>query len=406
MKLWICMLALSLWGCAPASKPAPSQSVRPAPPTMGIEAAQVQRKLVTPQVSVSGTLISDRRVELASAASARVDEVYGEVGQFISQGTVVVRLRPIVVERQKRVSQAQYMERAYQSGVLDTRGALRKPEQVPDIRKSRGNLDYYAKNYQSRLELRREELVSDQDVTDALHNYNNAKADYESALQNYRQSVAQVSAGRVEVEVEAEKAADYVITAPFDSYVLERKVAVGTYANQGQAVGMTLVSASPLFAQLEVPQQQATLLHPGERVKLHCDARPSQNLTAHVERVSPSADQETRTISVQARVQSPPSWLKPGMFVTAQLETAREQEVLFIPDAAVLTLAGKSYVYVLQAKGPLWQPQKRSVQVGRSQDDWVEVRGLSAREWVAASDLTSLHAETAVKISRELRSQP
>ncbi len=373
---------------------------------MGIEAAQVERKLSTPQVSISGTLVSDRRVELASAASARVDEVYGEVGQFLPRGTVVVRLRPLTVERQKRVSQAQYLERAFQSGVIDNRGTLRKPDQVPDIRKSKGNLDYYAKNYQSRLQLRRDELISDQDVTDALHSYNNAKADYEGALQNYHQSVAQVTAGRIEVEVEAEKAADYVITAPFDSYVQERKVTVGSYANQGQPLGMTLVSASPLFAELEVPQQQGPLLHTGERVQIQCDARPSQNLTAYVERVSPDADQETRTISVQARLQSPPSWLKPGMFVTAQLQTARPEEVLRVPDAAVLTLGGKSFVYVLQQKGSLWHPQKRSVQVGRSQDDWVEVRGLSARQWVAASDLTSLQPGTAVKISRELRPQP
>lgn len=403
-RLWL--LALSLWGCAPQPKPAPPQTARPAPPILGIEAAQVEGKLTTPQVSVTGTLISNRRVELASAASAQVDEVYGEVGQFIPQGTVVVRLRPVAVQRQTRVSQAQYLERAYQAGVIDTKGKLRTPDQVPNIRKNKGNLEYYRKNYQSRLKLRQDELISDQDVTDALHNYNNAKADYESSLENYHQSVAQVTAGRVEVEVEAEKAADYIVTAPFDSYVQERKVTVGTFANQGQALGMTLVSASPLFAELEIPQQQATLLRQGQHVQIHCDARPSQNLTAFVERVSPNANQDTRTIDVQARVESPPSWLKPGMFVTAQLQTAQAKEVLRVPDAAVLTLGGKSFVYVLKPQGPMWQPEKRSVQVGRSQDDWVEVHGVSRKEWVAASDLTSLQPGKTVKISRELRSQP
>lgn len=406
MKARLWLIALSLWGCSPKPEPTPSPTARPAPPPLGIEAAQVERKLTTPQVSVTGTLVSDKRVELAAAVSAPVDEVYGEVGQFIPKGTVVVRLRKIAVTRQTRLSQAQYLERAYQAGVINTKGDLRKPDQVPNIRKNKGNLEYYSKNYQSRLKLRQEELISDQDVTDALHNLNNAKADYESSLESYHQSVAQVTAGRVEVEVEAEKAADYVVVAPFDSFVQERKVTVGTFANQGQALGMTLVSASPLFAELEIPQQQASLLHQGQRVQIHCDARPLQNLTAYVERVSPNANQDTRTIDVQALVESPPPWLKPGMFVSAKLQIAQPKEVLRVPDAAVLTLGGKSFVYVLKSQGPLWQPEKRSVKLGRSQDDWVEVDGLSSKEWVAASDLTSLQPGTLVKISRELRSQP
>jgi len=405
MKRHLCLAALLLMGCSKV--PPPAATATPASAyVLGIEAAQVVRQSISPKVAVTGSVVADRRVDLASSASGLVESVSVELGQFVSQGQVLVRLRPAEVERQTRLSQAQYLERAYQSGVLSPKGSLRQPADVPSIRKAKGNLEYYKRHYESYLELRKDELISDQQVTDALHDYTNAKADYEASMESYHQAVAQVKMGQVEVDVERSKGVDYVVKSPFDGYVQERKVSVGSYASQGQPLGLVLVSASPLFAELEVPQQYAGQLRLGQAVELTCDAYPGKTLRAHVERVSPDADPATRTLAVQARLQDMPRWLKPGMFVKAGLQVEAPREQMLVPDASVLTLQGKSHVFVLKPQGEQWVARRLPVEVGKSSDDWVEVKGLSALERVAASDLTSLEDGSLVKISKEIRQTP
>lgn len=405
MKLQCSLAALLLLGCSPSHPPAPLATPT-SPYVLGIEAAQVKRQSLAPQVALTGSVVADRRVDLASSASGLVDSVSAELGQFVSEGQVLVRLRAVDVERQTQISQAQYLQQAYQSGVITPNGSLRKPADVPDVRKAKGNLDYYKQHYESYLQLRKDELISDQQVTDALHDYTNAKADYEASLERYHQAVAQVRVGQVGVEVERSKKVDYVVTAPFDGYVQERKVSVGSYASQGQPLGLVLVSASPLFAQLEVPQQYAGQLRLGQAVQLTCDARAGQRLQAHVERVSADADPTTRTLAVQARLQSPPPWLKPGMFVKANLQVESPREQMLVPDASVLTLQGKSHVFVLKPHGEKWEVRRVQVEVGKSHQDWVEVKGLQSRDRVAASDLTSLADGSLVKISKEIRETP
>ncbi len=240
MKRHLCLAALLLMGCSKV--PPPAATATPASAyVLGIEAAQVVRQSISPKVAVTGSVVADRRVDLASSASGLVESVSVELGQFVSQGQVLVRLRPAEVERQTRLSQAQYLERAYQSGVLSPKGSLRQPADVPSIRKAKGNLEYYKRHYESYLELRKDELISDQQVTDALHDYTNAKADYEASMESYHQAVAQVKMGQVEVDVERSKGVDYVVKSPFDGYVQERKVSVGSYASQGQPLGLVLV---------------------------------------------------------------------------------------------------------------------------------------------------------------------
>ena len=399
-------LGLFLVGCQAPSGPKSSATPKAAAYVLGVEAALPALEKVAQTLKLSGTVVADRSVDLAAPVSGRVTEVNAVIGERVVAGQLLVRLSPVEVERKMEKDVATAQQQASQSGLLAPDGKIRPAQQVPNIRKSLSGLDYAKQKYQNYVKMRQEELVSDQQVTDAYHDYMNAKNDYEAALENYRTGIAYLSSNQVDVTIDRERLADYLVQAPYDAYVQECKVSLGAYSNQGQPLGLKLVSAHPLYVQLDVPQQHAAELGQGQSVKVTCDAQPNRELRAVVERVSPIANQQTRTLSMQARLQGAPEWLKPGMYVSASLAVKRPQERLLIPESAVLTQQGKSVVFTLQAEDQLWRVHQQTVQIGPSHQDWVEVKGILPKQWVIASDLASLQDGIQVKIARETRFRP
>jgi RND family efflux transporter MFP subunit len=399
-------LGLFLVGCQAPSGPKSSATPKAAAYVLGVEAALPALEKVAQTLKLSGTVVADRSVDLAAPVSGRVTEVNAVIGERVVAGQLLVRLSPVEVERKMEKDVATAQQQASQSGLLAPDGKIRPAQQVPNIRKSLSGLDYAKQKYQNYVKMRQEELVSDQQVTDAYHDYMNAKNDYEAALENYRTGIAYLSSNQVDVTIDRERLADYLVQAPYDAYVQECKVSLGAYSNQGQPLGLKLVSAHPLYVQLDVPQQHAAELGRGQSVKVTCDAQPNRELRAVVERVSPIANQQTRTLSMQARLQGAPEWLKPGMYVSASLAVKRPQERLLIPESAVLTQQGKSVVFTLQAEDQLWRVHQQTVQIGPSHQDWVEVKGILPKQWVIASDLASLQDGIQVKIARETRFRP
>jgi cobalt-zinc-cadmium efflux system membrane fusion protein len=83
------------------------------------------------------------------------------------------------------------------------------------------------------------------------------------------------------------------------------------------------------------------------------------------------------------------SW-RPGTYVTAEVDVSRDDVAVRVPKAAVQTVEGKSVVFVRTPEGF----EKREVELGRSDDDAVEVAsGLKAGDELAVGNTFLLKAE-------------
>ena len=326
-------------------------------------------------------------VNVTSEASGRVSEVWVELGQPVSKGQALFRVDTINTERQLAVDRANLDESLARLGMDSPNSQLLPRNEVPSVQKAKSVLDDAYQSYSDYLALRDQDLVSDVQLSEQRKNYLSAKADYEDALLQVNQNLAQVRSAQATMAQHRESLTQAVVTSPIDGLVQERLLSPGNSVQQGGASGVVIVGLER-NVDLEVPQVQLSVVSPGRRLQFSSDAFPQRKLWAVVSRVSPVANPRTGTVMVRAQVLPPPVWLVPGLTVKAQLQTRAPQSLLMVPQESVLSVAGKSQVFTVKESRIKAIP----VTLGEVKAGDVQVRGpLHKGDLVVVSDLPALH---------------
>ncbi len=389
------ILALMLLTGCPTGKPKtprPSPSASATPSAAKVDVARAVTRSIARDLSMPGTVAAEGAVNLAAEGSGKVLELYVDMGDFVRKGEVLARIDSDDLQMQIKTARAQLDETRAESFLYWPDGSPRDPADVPGVRKAKAAMDNAHQKYEEYRQLRAEELISDQNLADIREQYLQAKADYETALEKLEQARAAIAVSQAQYEEVARRTRYYTLTAPMDAIVQQCGLNQGDVVTAGHTTDLVLVSMSPLLITLDVPQRYAAELRVGETLRFTCDASPRSNLRATVRRLSPVALTDSRAIPLQAVVESPPRWLRPGMAVKVWLRTEAPQLQVMVPDGAVLTQDEVSTVFVLEPSGAKeYVARQRTVKTGLSKQNWVEVEGVKADELVAASDLVGLH---------------
>ena len=218
-------------------------------------------------------------------------------------------------------------------------------------------------NFSNGQMLVKDDVIAQLDSQQAQAQVNKAQASFRSAQQKYErykqlsaQGIANIS--RQELDDQranldtakaelAEKQADLdqlSIKAPFTGILGEFKYNQGDYINAGDTL-VDLVNKTQLLANYNIPQNYLSDLKKGQRASISVRAFPDETFTGTVNFISPTVDDSTRTVTVQALVPNPDQKLLPGMFVKVNQEVGTEDNVLVVPDQAVLADVKGYYVF-------------------------------------------------------------
>jgi RND family efflux transporter MFP subunit len=317
-------------------------------------------------IEATGSFSAQESSDVAPEASGRVVATPVDVGQFVKQNQVLVRLRG--VDAGLRVDEA--------------RAAVSRAEASIKLAESQDALaQQTAQRYAALLatgDVSR--IVADQARTQAettVQNVNTARA-------TLAQAVAQLAL--------AEKAvADVVVAAPFSGFISERKVSVGEYVQPSTAV-VTLLKIDPLRLQLAIPGVQANQIAVGQSVSATADAFSNQTFTGRVTAVNPQISAESRSFTVEATVPNPQALLKPGMFAVATIDQGRTTRALLVPRRAVVedTNTNSYRVFVIDKDNRV---RIRVVQLAaRQHGDVIRIlTGVEETDRVATSNLADLY---------------
>lgn len=182
------------------------------------------------------------------------------------------------------------------------------------------------------------------------------------------------------------------IRAP-KSGTVEQKLYNENERVEGGAELFVLADTSRLWleADLREPQWTALALGPGQEIKATSPALPDETLKAKVVRMGREVDPLTNAIQLVASVENPYGRLRPGLFVQVELPLGEITSQIVVPESAVTTHAGETFVFVT-ADAHLFV--RRDVRLGKSQDGWTEViAGLSPGEQIATSGVFMLKSE-------------
>jgi RND family efflux transporter MFP subunit len=389
----VVMLSATLCGCSRSDVAEAGGSDRPAKP---VAVTPVQRDPVRRSVDVVGTLTAVDQVTVSSEADGTVRAILADLGDRVTAGQVLVRLDN---ERQQYAFQQQQAALARtlaQYGATDPRN-LPEPENTPDVRRAIAELAQAKSSFNRASELSKREVLSKQDFDDAQVGLQTKQAGYEVALQNARNLRASIQASEAAMKLAERQLRDTEIRAPFDGYIEKRLINLGELVKEQMPV-MAIVRLDPLKATAEIPERMAPWIDDGRPVELHVDAYPGRAFTGKVTRISPAVNTTTRAFPFEAVVPNADGALKPGTFARIHVESAKVDEVLTLPFAALQYRYGVNRVFVVSGD----KLEMRELQVGERLGDRIEVTGgVKPGERVALTDVETLNGGELVTVTKQ-----
>ncbi len=297
----------------------------------------------TPRLSAVGTLKAVNGADLAFEVSGIVDEIFFQDGDDVEQGEVILRLRA--------------------DDELAKLRALEAAERLAEVTHNRTQA-----------------LKQSQAVSQATLDTN------EAALANAR---AQVAQQRAVLEKK-------VLRAPFSGRLGVRSVDIGQYVSSGTTV-VTLQSLDPIFADFFIPQQNLDRLQEGQPVRAAVDTYPGNTFEGVVSAINPKVEASNRNVQVRATLQNTDQKLFPGMYVTVDVDAGAVQNVIAVPQMAVIYNAYGDAVFILDENGSDESGEKRYtarqefVTLGETRGDMVAVTtGIQEGELVVTAGNTKL----------------
>ncbi|PKP63093.1 MAG: efflux RND transporter periplasmic adaptor subunit, partial [Alphaproteobacteria bacterium HGW-Alphaproteobacteria-9] len=182
------------------------------------------------------------------------------------------------------------------------------------------------------------------------------------------------------------------ITAPSSGAITMLAVRRGMSVVSGQTLA-EITALNPVWLEAAVPESQAGDVSIGQTVRAALTAYPGEMFSGRITAILPSAQADSRTLTVRAELPNPGLRLRPGMFAQVTL-SPEPRDALLIPAEAVIRTGRRNLVMLAQGKGGFLPAE---IRIGREANGQIEVlAGLAAGEQVVVSGQFLLDSEASL----------
>ncbi|MGD9682647.1 MAG: efflux RND transporter periplasmic adaptor subunit [Candidatus Obscuribacterales bacterium] len=388
--------------------------------TVSVEPAQV--RALERHLKVTGSISArDPLTVGAETGGLRVETVNAEEGDFVYKGQVLATLNSSLLEAElareeahlagarasldKTIQPNRPMDIARLKFAVEHADAVISQEEA-NIERAKANLLNAQHTTRRYRELRKEGAVSAEDLDNRETAERTAGADLTNAEEKLRAArfmksqaseqlklaveggsredigMAKASVMENEATIAHIKAqiAQTRIKAPTDGWIVERKVQQGDTSQINQYL-FTIVKNNQLEVRAEIPEQDLSLIEPGQEVVFTSTAIPHKTLTGRVREISPLINRDTRMARARIDIPFDRDWL-PGLFVSGTVDLGQSR-TLTVPSVSVIDKDGRKIVFVLEKDSKVYS---RAIKTGERTGDLVEVTaGLKAGEKVVTA---------------------
>jgi multidrug efflux pump subunit AcrA (membrane-fusion protein) len=195
------------------------------------------------------------------------------------------------------------------------------------------------------------------------------------------------------------------VYAPVSGMVVSNPISVGSTVSTASAL-LTIATAGSLEIEAMVPEREVGQLRVGLPAEVRLEAFPGEIFRAEVVKLSPVVDPASRTKNITLRFVREDTRINSGMFARIKLNTRTYQNVVSIPQDAVVENRGVPVVFVLAgaAGGGTGQVSMREVSIGVTVDGEAEIKGgLEAGNKVIVQGQQFLTDGAAVRVLGDIR---
>jgi multidrug efflux pump subunit AcrA (membrane-fusion protein) len=375
------------------------------PATVDVTTATAIMRELPRFFEATGSLAGDQQTDVAPSIAGKVVAIGVDLGSYVKQGQMIVRLDDVDSKLRVQQAQAQLEQAKAALRQAEEKAGLRPgqafdPNKVPEVASARVALELAEKNLR-----RSEKLIESGDISRSFYDQQKAQHDqlkeqYESALSLARQNYAAVMTARANVANAesqlgiAKRNLSYALVfSPIDGYVAQRDADLGEYVSPTSKVA-TIVRINPMRIRIDIPEQAIPEVKIGQSVSMTTSAWPDKNFSGRIARISPNVTPNSRTLTVEAEIENNNGVLKPGQFATVRILQTRSEPATLVPARAVKTESGVSRVFVIKDG----HAQQRLVQLGQVESDLVEIKsGVAEGEQVATSNVEQLSDGMAIR---------
>jgi len=245
-------------------------------------------------IHATGDLLPNRQVEITPQTAGYVQAIHFKEGSFVEKGNVLVQLDGR--QQQDKVSQA---------------------KAIYDLSKE---------NYDRNLKLKKEVIISPQD----LDTLKSTEEQNKAALQTAQTTLNEMT-----------------LRAPFSGFVGEKSISIGDYIQPGTKV-VTLTDTKQLKITYNIPARYSNDIKLGRIVHVTSNAVPDKIFKGKISYISPTVNEDNQTLTVHAELTNPDNTLKPGQFVSLKQTLNQINDALLVPEDTIL--GNINGYYVLQVK--------------------------------------------------------
>lgn len=229
----------------------------------------------------------------------------------------------------------------------------------------------------------------------SLYNRSKSLADSQAiSASNLEQLLAQLQVSQAQVEAARARLDNTVIRAPFAGKIGLRRVSPGSFVNTDTVI-TTLDDVSRIKLEFSVPETFLKAAREGLTVEAHSLVYPDRVFEGTVTSIDTRLDPVTRAIKVRAMIPNADGALKPGMFMTVDLQRD-SGKVLVAPEQSIVPEGNSQYVFVV-ADGVA---EKRIVKLGRRIPGYVVIEsGLVEGDTVVVQGTHKVRDGAAVDVS-------
>jgi multidrug efflux pump subunit AcrA (membrane-fusion protein) len=190
------------------------------------------------------------------------------------------------------------------------------------------------------------------------------------------------------------------VYAPVSGMVVSNPASVGSTVSTATGL-LTIASAGLLEIEALIPEREVGQLRAGLPAEVRLEAFPGEVFKAKVAKLSPVVDSVSRTKNITLHFDDGDPRINPGMFARIKLNTRAYENVISIPQDAVIENRGVPVVFVLSGETGegTGQVSMREVSVGVTVDGETEIKsGLADRDKVVVRGQQFLTDGAAVRV--------
>jgi RND family efflux transporter MFP subunit len=291
--------------------------------------------------SKTGSIIAQNEVSIVSQCSGRVIAVYANVGSYVRAGAYIAKVKDDVLGSKLAAARTAYEVACHEWARAQT--------------------------------LHQEKIISDADLEIYLEKLQTSKTEYASAQDDYNNSL---------------------ISAPFAGVITERMINLGATVSPGSQIA-TMIDNSAYKIVVNVGEQEAFQLSPGNTVSIITGVYPGEKLSGCIKSISSKSD-EVHTFPVEIIIQDSKTHpLKSGIFGKVIFDSESVANVLAIPREALIGSIKNPQVYVVVNGRAIIRNIVIDTEVGSY---LVVKQGLVENEAVVVSGQENLRNNVAVKV--------